>query len=574
MMLHKEKQRGTENGNATGIPTQLKRRIEQSTSLKLDDVKVHYRSERPAALDALAYTQGTQVYLGPGQERHLPHELGHVIQQKFGMVRADSRHESGAPLNTDQTLERQADRIGAGREHIAGRLLSRRGEPAVQRMSVVEGVTGSRPQIARYKRSGWKALQKLKKYLTEDCIKSIKMEDLTRLSEAISAVNVEPVLAQMNLVTKGMEGKIVYQKAFGDSLQQGMDAAGTARASVENWMAVARELQGVLAKCDGVIKSIQEVSSSSSEVSSSTSEVSPPASELPVKELEGKGKYERVGAVEPYFNYKKMALYCIAQKASIVEQTSVQTPYAGPHIAISVIDKVIYIANNSHYRPIKSNLAPMTMEQLGNRVRKAIESITENEIEQIVTDGLVPGAKFEKGIDAGREVPTVEIFKYIQQLKRYPIKVADAPEYRDNAQGAASPIHGEMAIMDYLQSHDDGKRLITKRAEKLAEIAPPQPTGAKRVIWIGGTRVDCEKCHEHFGGINGSTNLGQNYVVSSEQQGALFKGTERGTRLSDKTDAPPGTITRIVEEIPPATLPVVPPAATPAVSQKTPLRDD
>ena len=61
--------------NRTGISTQLKDRLEQSTGVSLDDVRVHYNSDLPAKLDALAYTKGNQVEIGPGQEHHLPHEL-------------------------------------------------------------------------------------------------------------------------------------------------------------------------------------------------------------------------------------------------------------------------------------------------------------------------------------------------------------------------------------------------------------------------------------------------------------------------------------------------------------------
>lgn len=101
--------------NRTGIPLQLKERMEQSTGLSFDDVRVHYNSALPARLDSLAYTQGNQVEIGPGQERHLPHELGHVVQQKLGIVRANARHASGVMLNTDSVLEHQADEIDAGK---------------------------------------------------------------------------------------------------------------------------------------------------------------------------------------------------------------------------------------------------------------------------------------------------------------------------------------------------------------------------------------------------------------------------------------------------------------------------
>ncbi|MCH5271853.1 MAG: DUF4157 domain-containing protein [Lachnospiraceae bacterium] len=101
--------------NRTGIPAQLKERLEQSTGISLDDVRVHYNSALPAKLDAWAYTKGNEVEIGPGQERHLPHELGHVVQQKLGAVRANAMHSSGVALNTDPGLEYQADEIGAGK---------------------------------------------------------------------------------------------------------------------------------------------------------------------------------------------------------------------------------------------------------------------------------------------------------------------------------------------------------------------------------------------------------------------------------------------------------------------------
>lgn len=104
----------TDQPNLTGIPTQMKLNFEQRSGMSFDDVRVHYNSDKPAQFHALAYTQGTQIYVGPGQERSLPHELGHVIQQKAGLVRANAMHPSGVAMNTEEALERQADEIGAG----------------------------------------------------------------------------------------------------------------------------------------------------------------------------------------------------------------------------------------------------------------------------------------------------------------------------------------------------------------------------------------------------------------------------------------------------------------------------
>ena len=117
--------------NRTGIPAQLKDRIEGSSGMSLDDVRVHYNSDRPAKLNALAYTQGNQVEIAPGQERHLAHELGHVVQQKLRAVRANARHASGVAMNTDPVLERQADEIGAGKTVD---IVQRMGDNVVQRM--------------------------------------------------------------------------------------------------------------------------------------------------------------------------------------------------------------------------------------------------------------------------------------------------------------------------------------------------------------------------------------------------------------------------------------------------------
>ena len=108
-----EKQR-RQQPNLTGIPTQMKLDFEQRSGLSFDDVRVHYNSDKPRKIGALAYTQGTQVHIGPGQERHLRHELGHVVQQKQGIVRPDRESTLGTPINTDPLLERQADLWGDG----------------------------------------------------------------------------------------------------------------------------------------------------------------------------------------------------------------------------------------------------------------------------------------------------------------------------------------------------------------------------------------------------------------------------------------------------------------------------
>jgi hypothetical protein len=97
--------------NGTGIPDHLRAGIETLSGVSLDDVKVHYNDARPARFDALAFTRGAEIYLGPGQGRHLPHEVWHVVQQKQGRVRP-TRRVDGATLNTEAVLEKEADVMG------------------------------------------------------------------------------------------------------------------------------------------------------------------------------------------------------------------------------------------------------------------------------------------------------------------------------------------------------------------------------------------------------------------------------------------------------------------------------
>jgi len=98
--------------NSTGMPDQLKAGIESLSGMDMSDVRVHRNSDKPAQLSALAYAQGNEIHLGPGQEQHLPHEAWHVVQQRQGRVRA-TMQMAGVAVNDDAGLEREADAMGA-----------------------------------------------------------------------------------------------------------------------------------------------------------------------------------------------------------------------------------------------------------------------------------------------------------------------------------------------------------------------------------------------------------------------------------------------------------------------------
>ncbi len=98
--------------NNTGLPDTLKSGIENLSGYSMDDVKVHYNSSKPAQLQAHAYAQGTDIHLGPGQEKHLPHEAWHVVQQKQGRVKPTKQLKSKVNINDDAGLEKEADVMG------------------------------------------------------------------------------------------------------------------------------------------------------------------------------------------------------------------------------------------------------------------------------------------------------------------------------------------------------------------------------------------------------------------------------------------------------------------------------
>ena len=106
--------------NNTGLPDNLKSGIENLSGMSMDNVKVHYNSSQPAQLNALAYAQGTDIHVAPGQERHLPHEAWHVVQQAQGRVQPTMQMKEGVPVNDDIGLEHEADVMGAKATQLGG----------------------------------------------------------------------------------------------------------------------------------------------------------------------------------------------------------------------------------------------------------------------------------------------------------------------------------------------------------------------------------------------------------------------------------------------------------------------
>ena len=101
------------------LPVSLRQGMERISGVNLQRVRVHYNSHKPAQVQAHAYAQGEDIYLAPGQESHLPHELGHVVQQKMGMVEP-TMVVNGVAVNDDPKLEQHATELGEMAVRVGG----------------------------------------------------------------------------------------------------------------------------------------------------------------------------------------------------------------------------------------------------------------------------------------------------------------------------------------------------------------------------------------------------------------------------------------------------------------------
>ncbi len=98
--------------NKTGMPDALKAGAENLSGYSLNNVRVHYNSPKPTQIQALAFTQGTEIHVAPGKEVHLPHEVWHVVQQMQGRVKPTMQMKGGGLVNDDAELEHEADVMG------------------------------------------------------------------------------------------------------------------------------------------------------------------------------------------------------------------------------------------------------------------------------------------------------------------------------------------------------------------------------------------------------------------------------------------------------------------------------
>ncbi|WP_242049301.1 DUF4157 domain-containing protein [Aulosira sp. FACHB-615] len=109
--LRRTPRKSSQNATSSTLPKKLKIGLEQLSGIELSEVRVHTNSSKPSRLGAIAYTKGTDIYLSPGQEKYLPHEAWHVVQQKQGRVKGKMQ-VAGFSINHDAHLEKEADLMG------------------------------------------------------------------------------------------------------------------------------------------------------------------------------------------------------------------------------------------------------------------------------------------------------------------------------------------------------------------------------------------------------------------------------------------------------------------------------
>ena len=126
--------------NHTGLSDKLKAGVETLSGMSLDHVRVHYNSSRPAQLQALAYTHGSDIHVAPGQETHVPHEAWHVVQQAQGRVQPTLQMKNGVAVNDDAGLEHEADVMGTKALNAAVQPVSHLTTPGPAAISRVPGL--------------------------------------------------------------------------------------------------------------------------------------------------------------------------------------------------------------------------------------------------------------------------------------------------------------------------------------------------------------------------------------------------------------------------------------------------
>ena len=117
----------------TGMTGKLNSGVESISGVSMDDTKVDRDSPKSAPVQALTYTQATDLYGGPGQEKHLPHDARYVAQHKQGRVRPTVQL-TGNQVKDGKSLEHEASQNGRKALQVGGHSKGTIGKPHQERI--------------------------------------------------------------------------------------------------------------------------------------------------------------------------------------------------------------------------------------------------------------------------------------------------------------------------------------------------------------------------------------------------------------------------------------------------------
>ncbi len=174
--LQMKKDKGnTSAASSSGIPSNLKAGLEQLSGVDLSDVKVHQNSNKPQQVGALAYTQGNDIHVAPGQEKHIPHEGWHAVQQKQGIVEPTMQMKTGTLVNDDAGLEKEADMMGAKAAEIGKDISSVDASNSQSKNSSNSGSKGSGDFVVQKKDEGTESKPKI----SESDLEELQLKGMT-----------------------------------------------------------------------------------------------------------------------------------------------------------------------------------------------------------------------------------------------------------------------------------------------------------------------------------------------------------------------------------------------------------
>lgn len=421
------------SGINTNLPQDLRNKFEQHTGLSLNDVKVHYNSQKPREIGARGFTYGEDIYLAQGEEECLPHELAHVVQQKKGLGQSATREHDDNSLSDkeiDADLLARAASLQTNAPKKDSELVHRRTPIAVKQCMTVATDNGSEAD-------GRKSYtyNRYKKYGT-DTYNVIGQSSTLSKQDAIEGKSYDKYKFKVLNDVAEEAGRALSGKAFGPHI---------ALSKVGSNLFVAINSDAGEPRADDIIVQTgggqQKTKSSSKKI------------------------------VKGY------------QKAPTPATTSQES-----------IRKTCKLENGKDETYI------------GNAVKDAVSAL---QSKQNLTED-------ERNF-----------FSALAQCNIIVVKLNDS--IRERISSLNGSVHGEMIIMEHLLENPEYLKTHSKKLEthskKLKSFASDGSYAKYRVIRIGGTKLDCKTCNDHFFGGK-ITNGTQKAIKYKQKEDGRFDSTQ------------------------------------------------